>query len=114
MAKEQVIEDDDDKYYVDANGARVTNAWVSLDNDDLYDDSDDSESIDTVWMYFDATGKALGAGTDNGEIKRLPYGDGKSDYFIFDNDGYMLSGWKRWIYFQPLEAGACPTFILGS
>ena len=96
MAKEQVIEDDDDKYYVDANGARVTNAWVSLDNDDLYDDSDDSESIDTVWMYFDATGKALGAGTDNGEIKRLPYGDGKSDYFIFDNDGYMLSGWKRW------------------
>ncbi len=96
MAKEQVIEDDDDKYYVDANGARVTNAWVSLDNDDLYDDSDESESIDTVWMYFDATGKALGSGTDNGEIKRLPHGDGKSDYFIFDNDGYMLSGWKRW------------------
>ena len=96
MAKEQVIEDDDDKYYVDANGARVTNAWVSLDNDDLYDDSDESESIDTVWMYFDATGKALGAGSDNGEIKRLPYGDGKNDYFIFDEDGYMLSGWKRW------------------
>jgi len=96
MAKEQVIEDDDDKYYVDANGARVTNAWVSLDNDDLYDDSDDSESIDTVWMYFDATGKALGAGSDNGEIKRLPYGDNQSGYFIFDEDGYMLSGWKRW------------------
>ena len=96
MAKEQVIEDDDDKYYVDANGARVTNAWVSLDNDDLLDDDDESESIDTVWMYFDATGKALGAGTDNGEIKRLPYGDGKSDYFIFNQDGYMLSGWKKW------------------
>ncbi len=46
---------------------------------------------------FDATGKALGSGTDNGEIKRdYLYGDGKSDYFIFDNDGYMLSGWKRW------------------
>jgi hypothetical protein len=98
MAKEQVIEDDEDKYYVDANGARVTNAWVSLDNDDLYDDSDESESIDTVWMYFDATGKALGPGASggNGEIKRLPYGDGQSGYFIFDNDGYMLSGWKRW------------------
>ncbi len=96
MAKEQVVEDDDDKYYVDANGARVTNAWVSMDNDDLLDDSDESESIDTVWMYFDATGKALGSGTDNGEIKRLPYGDGQSGYFIFDNDGYMLSGWKRW------------------
>ncbi len=98
MAKEQVIEDDDDKYYVDANGARVTNTWISLDNDDLYDDSDDSESIDTVWMYFDATGKALGAGSNNGngEIKKLTYGDGQSGYFIFDGDGYMLSGWKRW------------------
>ena len=33
-------------------------------------------SIDTVWMYFDATGKALGPGSasgDNGEIKRLPW-----------------------------------------
>ena len=96
MAKEQIVEDDDDKYYVDANGARVTNTWISLDNDDLLDDSDESESIDTVWMYFDATGKALGAGVDGGEIKKLTYGDGQNGYFIFDEDGYMLSGWKRW------------------
>lgn len=96
MAKDEVIEDDDDKYYVDANGAKVTNAWVSLDNDDLLDDDDESEEIDTVWMYFDSSGKALGCDTTNGEIKKLSYGDGQSAYFIFNEDGYMLSGWKRW------------------
>ncbi len=96
MAKDQVIEDDDDKYYVDENGARVTNAWVSMDNDDLLDDEDAMEDIDTVWMYFDSNGKALGCDTTNGEIKKLSYGDGQSGYFIFNEDGYMLSGWQKW------------------
>ena len=97
MAKDRVIEDDDDKYYVDSNGVRVTNAWVSMDNDDLLDDDDQSEEIDTVWMYFDGSGKALGCDTTNGEIKKLTYGDGSaSGYFIFNEDGYMLSGWQRW------------------
>ncbi|HIQ73621.1 MAG TPA: hypothetical protein IAA51_04295 [Candidatus Cottocaccamicrobium excrementipullorum] len=97
MARDQVIEDDDDKYYVDSNGVRVTNAWVSMDNDDLLDDDDQSESIDTVWMYFDGSGKALGCDTTNGEIKKLTYGDGSATgYFIFNEDGYMLSGWQRW------------------
>ena len=73
MARDQVIEDDDDKYYVDSNGVRVTNAWVSMDNDDLLDDDDQSEEIDTVWMYFDGSGKALGCDTTNGEIKKLTY-----------------------------------------
>ena len=91
MAKDQVIEDGNEKYYVGSDGARVTNAWVSLDNDDLLEDDNEPESIDTVWMFFDANGKAL-----NNEIKRLPYGDGKSDYFIFNDNGYMLSGWKKW------------------
>ena len=96
MAKDRVIEDDDDKYYVDSNGVRVTNAWVSMDNDDLLDDDDQSEEIDTVWMYFDGNGKALGCDTTNGEIKKLSYGDGATGYFIFNEDGYMLSGWQRW------------------
>ena len=96
MAKDTVIEDDDDKYYVGEDGARVSNAWVSMDNDDLLDDDDELESIDTVWMYFGANGKALGAGSDQGEIKKLSYGDGQSGYFILNEDGYMLSGWKEW------------------
>ena len=78
MAREQVIEDDDDKYYVDANGVRVTNAWVSMDNDDLLDDDDFTDSIDTVWMYFDGSGKAIGSGSSNGAIKKLSYGDNQS------------------------------------
>ena len=96
MAREQVIEDDEDKYYVDANGVRVTNAWVSMDNDDLLDDDDFTDSIDTVWMYFDGSGKAIGSGSSNGAIKKLSYGDNQSAYFIFNQDGYMLSGWQRW------------------
>ena len=96
MAREQVIEDDEDKYYVDANGVRVTNVWVSMDNDDLLDDDDFTDSIDTVWMYFDGSGKAIGSGSSNGAIKKLSYGDNQSAYFIFNQDGYMLSGWQRW------------------
>ncbi len=96
MAKDKVIEDDDDKYYVGEDGARVTNAWVSMDNDDLLDDDDEINSIETVWMYFSNNGKALGSGSDHGEIKKLSYGDGQSGYFIFNEDGYMLSGWKKW------------------
>ena len=112
MAREQVIEDDDDKYYVDANGVRVTNTWISLDNDDLLDDEDEPESIDTVWMYFDANGKALGAGSGEGEIKRVSYGDGQSGYFIFDDEGYMQSGWKRWSRSTGFDEG--DLYYLGS
>ncbi len=96
MAKDRVIEDDDDKFYVGEDGARVANAWVSMDNDDLLDDDDEIDSIETVWMYFSSNGKALGSGSDHGEIKKLTYGDGQSGYFIFNEDGYMLSGWKKW------------------
>ncbi len=96
MAKDRVIEDDDDKFYVGEDGARVANAWVSMDNDDLLDDDDEIDSIETVWMYFSSNGKVLGSGNDHGEIKKLSYGDGQSGYFIFNEDGYMLSGWKTW------------------
>src|SRR5699024_3901229 len=27
---------------------------------------------------------------------KLSYGDGATGYFIFNEDGYMLSGWQRW------------------
>ncbi len=92
MAKDQLIEYGNYKYYVDANGVKVTNAWVSMDNDDLLDDED----VSTVWYYFDSKGKAVGCNTDEGAIKKLNYGDGQSAYFIFNNEGVMLSGWQRW------------------
>ncbi len=94
MAKDMVVEDDNDAYYVGSDGARVTNAWVSMDNDDLLDDDEEPESIDTVWMFFDGSGKAIGFGENNEVVKKLSYGDGQSAYFMFNTDGYMLSGWK--------------------
>ena len=94
MAKDMVVEDDNDAYYVGSDGARVTNAWVSMDNDDLLDDDEEPESIDTVWMFFDGSGKAIGFGENEEVVKKLSYGDGQSAYFMFNTDGYMLSGWK--------------------
>ena len=93
MAKDMLIEYNDNRYYVDANGVKVTNAWVSMDNDDYLDDDD----VSTVWFYFDGNGKAVGYGKDDGAIKKINYGDGTvSGYFIFNTDGVMLSGWQNW------------------
>ena len=92
MAKDVLVEYNDNRYYVDENGVKVTNAWVSMDNDDLLDDDD----ISTVWFYFDGKGKATGYGKDDGAIKSVSYGDGQKGYFIFNSDGVMLSGWQDW------------------
>ena len=37
MAIDQLIEDDDDYYYVDINGVMATNQWVALENEDAGD-----------------------------------------------------------------------------
>ena len=93
MAKDRRVEYGDALYYVDENGVKVTNAWVSMDNDDYLDDDD----VSTVWYFFDGKGKAYGYNSsNNGTIKKVAYGDGKSDYFIFNNEGVMLSGWQKW------------------
>ncbi|MDO4327852.1 MAG: hypothetical protein Q4C66_00755 [Lachnospiraceae bacterium] len=92
MAKDLLVEYNDNRYYVDENGVKVTNAWVSMDNDDLLDDDD----ISTVWFYFDGKGKATGYGKDEGAIKSISYGDGQKGYFIFNSDGIMLTGWQEW------------------
>ncbi len=92
MAKDLLVEYNDNRYYVDENGVKVTNAWVSMDNDDLLDDDD----VSTVWFYFDGKGKATGYGKEEGAIKSIAYGDGQKGYFIFNTDGVMLTGWQEW------------------
>ncbi len=92
MAKDALIEYNDSRYYVDENGVKVTNAWVSMDNDDLLDDDD----ISTVWFYFDGKGKATGYEKEEGAIKSIAYGDGQKGYFIFNTEGIMLTGWQEW------------------
>ena len=91
MATNTIVEDDDAKYYVDVNGARVTNQWVATENDD------DWEEVETVWYYFGANGKAFeGKKTINGKT------------YIFDEGGYMFSGWKDYEV-----NGSMKTFYLG-
>jgi len=82
MATDVVIEHTDGKkYYVDENGVKVTKRWVELDNEDGVSVND--QDVSTLWMYFDAKGRAT-----TGYGKKI---DGK--YYNFDSDGYMMSGW---------------------
>ena len=79
MWTSRLIEDGDNHYYVDANGAMVKNTWVAVPTDE-----DDDLDVDYRWYYFGSTGKAY----------RKSYGktiNGKK--YGFDEDGKMLFGY---------------------
>jgi glucan-binding YG repeat protein len=94
MVTDSLIEDTSSSsgteyYYVDANGAMVTNTWKAVAMDD-----DDNTDLDAEywWYYFGSDGKAYK--TDEGKeltkariktINGLKYG--------FDEEGHMLYGW---------------------
>ena len=85
MATNAVIDFDGEKYYVDASGAKVTNKWISVDNED--DETiGDNDDISVIWYYFGSTGKAY-----KDAVKTI---NGKK--YIFDDNGYMLSGWQTY------------------
>ena len=86
MAMEKIIEDDDDIYYVDANGVMVRNTWVKVVNEDQDEDEDPAEYH---YYYMQSSGKAYKA-SDNSNI-RFRTIDGKR--YAFDDDGKMLYGW---------------------
>lgn len=66
-----------DEYYVDENGVRVYNQWISEDNDDW-----DDEGPDKNWYYFGSDGKYAASKWQTIE--------GKSYYF--NEDGHMQTG----------------------
>ena len=68
-----------DEYYVGADGKRVSNQWVSVENED-YDGSDDEPEF--YWFYYSHDGKFL-----NSRFKKI---DDKTYYF--DSEGHMLTG----------------------
>ncbi len=68
-----------DEYYVDKDGKRVTDAWVSVANEDYWDDNEDSEFY---WYYYGSNGKMTVA-----KFKTI----GDKTYY-FDEDGHMLTG----------------------
>lgn len=85
MATDTLVEDDDDKYYVDANGARVINQWRQVDNEDGWTNEGTDEEPESVWYYFGSTGKAVtGKTTINGKV------------YIFDEGGEMFYSWTTY------------------
>lgn len=87
MAMEKIVEDDDDIYYVDANGVMVRNTWVKVVNEDQDEDEDPAEYH---YYYMQSNGKAYKA-SDNSSAIRFRTIDGKR--YAFDDDGQMLYGW---------------------
>ncbi len=67
-----------DEYYVDEDGKRVINRWVSEANEEDWDD----EAPDTYWYYFGKDGKSI--------VSKWYTIEGK-DYY-FNEDGHMQTG----------------------
>ena len=78
LASSMWVEGEDNVlYYVQSDGSKTTNAWKYVLP---YEAEDDEEE---AWFWFDAKGRM----TAN---KRVLIGD---DYYYFDKDGKMLTGW---------------------
>ncbi len=78
MLTNELIEDGENYYYVDANGAMVKNTWVAIAADE-----DETEDVDYRWYYFGPSGKAY-KNTMGKNINGKKYG--------FDQDGKMYFG----------------------
>ncbi len=78
LASDELVEYEDHWYYVDETGAMVRNAWKEVENTD-----DDEDFEDTIWYYFQSSGKAY-----ENTKKTI---NGKT--YIFDEEGKMLFGW---------------------
>lgn len=67
-----------DEYYVDETGKRISNQWISVDNDEEWDD----EAPDTYWYYYGKDGKSV--------VSKWQTIDGKNYYF--NDEGHMQTG----------------------
>ena len=80
LASDELVEYEDNWYYVDETGAMLRNAWKEVENTD-----DDEDFEDTIWYYFQSSGKAYKSGKKSINGKE----------YIFDEDGKMLFGWIK-------------------
>ena len=67
-----------DEYYVNEEGRRVINQWISEANEDEWD----SEAPDTYWYYYGKDGKSV--------VSKWQEIDGKNYYF--NEEGHMQTG----------------------
>ncbi|MGN0159642.1 MAG: N-acetylmuramoyl-L-alanine amidase family protein [Brotaphodocola sp.] len=67
-----------DEYYVNEEGKRVYNQWVSVANDDEWDD----EAPDAYWYYYGKDGKSV--------VSKWHAID--DNWYYFNNDGHMQTG----------------------
>lgn len=90
-----------DEYYVDENGKRVFEQWISVPNEDEWDD----DAPDTYWYYFGKNGKSVVSKWQSVEDKWYYFNDdghmqtgkleldGYTYYLGDDHDGVMKTGW---------------------
>ncbi len=92
MAKNALIHDDDADaiYYVNENGTKVMNDWVCIENTEDEQPGDMEETPSVLYYHFGSSGKADRA--SDGTAKKVKNIDGK--YYVFDEEGRMLSGWQ--------------------
>ncbi len=77
IATNEIIEE----YYVDETGKKVANQWVSVDNEDMFDEPDAQEKL---WYYF---GK-------DGQFVRSKWQSIGDKWYYFNEDGIMQTGWQ--------------------
>ena len=90
MATDRLVEDEDDTYYVNSDGIRITNNWKAVENED--GESVNGVEVDELWYYFGSNGKAYKATKEDLVKKTI----GNHTYF-FDTNGYMQHGWIPYV-----------------
>lgn len=84
----QLLEIDENYYYIGQDGLMVSNQWVSVDNEN----AGQEDEPEKYYYYFQGNGKAYrrSDGTPSG-VTRTKEIDGKK--YAFDTEGRMLYGW---------------------
>lgn len=67
-----------DEYYVNEEGKRISNQWISVPNEDEWDE----ESPETFWYYYGKDGKSITSKWQNIN----------ENWYYFDSDGHMQTG----------------------
>lgn len=67
-----------DEYYVNEEGKRISNQWISVPNEDEWDE----EAPETFWHYYGKDGKSITSKWQNID----------DSWYYFDSDGHMQTG----------------------